>query len=131
MAARHGVHNFTVRPLKRALDSDDPTMLPASAPTNQRKPVRGPGSYGVYDLSTHGTKPRVEFDRPVYFAFDVFFFLRSDAPSVQYHSDTDAEVAHPFFEWPDRDSRRRRARVGSRARRFVTRKIQRRGRLPA
>ena len=125
MAARHGVHNFTVRPLKRAFHADDPTILPASAPPNQRKPVRGPGSYGVYDLSTHGTKPRVEFDRPVYFAFDVFFFLRNDAPSVQYHADTDAAVARPFFEWPDGDNRRRRVRMPRRAGRFVTRKIRR------
>ena len=125
MAARHGVHSFTVRPLKRAFNADDPTILPASAPPNQRKPVRGPGSYGVYDASMHGTKPRVEFDRPVYFAFDVFFFLRSDAPSVHYHSDTDDEVARPFFEWPDRDDRRRRVQMPRRAGRFVTRKFGR------
>jgi hypothetical protein len=125
MAARHGVHNFTVRPLKRAFRADDPTILAASAPLNQRKPVRGPGSYAVYDASIHGTKPRVEFDRPVYFAFDVCFFLRSDAPSVQYRADMDDAVARPFLEWPDGDDRRRRVPVPRRAGRFVTRRFGR------
>ena len=102
MAARNGVYDFTVRPLKRALDSNDPTILPASAPSNQRKPAQARGEYGLYDESIHGPKPLVKFDRPVYFAFDVFFFLRSDAPAVRYRVDTDDVVARPFLEWSGR-----------------------------
>ena len=120
MAERHGVYNFTVRPLKRAFNSDDPTILPASAPPNQRKPVRGPGAYGVYDETMHGPKPRVEFDRPVYFAFDVFFFLRSDAPSVRYRVDTDDAIARPFLKWPGGVDGHRRVQLRGRVRRFVT-----------
>jgi hypothetical protein len=103
MAARTGVYGCTVRPLKRAFGSDDPTILPISAPPNQRKPVRGIGAYGLYDEAIHGAKPVVVFDRPVYFAFDVFFLLRSDAPSVQYRVDTDEAEARPLLLWPDRD----------------------------
>jgi hypothetical protein len=123
MAARHGVYNFTVTPLKRAFDSDDPTILPASAPPNQRKPVRGPGSYGVYDATRYEPKPRVAFDRPVYFAFDMFFFLRSDAPSVHYRADTETAVARPFLEWSTgSDDRRVQARSGRRQLRRLVRR---------
>jgi hypothetical protein len=65
--------------------------------------VRGVGAYGLYDEASHGAKPLVVFDRPVYFAFDVFFILRSDAPSVRYRVDTDEAEARPFLLWPDRD----------------------------
>ncbi len=126
MAARNGVYDFTVRPLKRALDSYDPTILPASAPSNQRKPAQARGEYGLYDESIHGPKPLVEFDRPVYFAFDVFFFLRSDAPTVRYSVDTDDVVARPFLMWSDRRgsprSQRWRRAAGSAARRIGHRK---------
>src|SRR5260370_7914408 len=97
MAARNGVYDLAIRPLKRARDSGDPTILPDSAPPNQRKAERGPGAYGVYDEARHGPKEIIEFDRPVYFGFDLFFFLRGDAPTVEYHADTDPQVAHPFF----------------------------------
>jgi hypothetical protein len=124
MAARHGVYDVTIRPLMRAINSDDPTILPASAPPNQRKPVRGPGSYGVFDATLHGPKPSVEFDRPVYFAFDVFFFLRSDAPSVHYRVDPETAVARPFLEWSTgADDRRVQARPG---RRHLRRLVRRR-----
>jgi hypothetical protein len=102
MAARAGVHSFTVRALKRAVGSDDPTILPAGAPPNQHKRVRGPGTYGVYDAKTHGIKASVDFDRPVYFAHDAFFFLRADAPAVEYREDTDQAVARPHLVWPGR-----------------------------
>ena len=103
MATRIGVYQFAVQPVKRAFSSDDPTILPASAPANQRKPVRGPGAYGVYDATIHGLKQVVEFDRPVYYAFDLFFFLRGDAPTVEYRDSTDDAVARPFLLWPDRN----------------------------
>jgi SAM-dependent methyltransferase len=120
IAARSGVYDLTIRPLKRARGSDDPTILPASAPPNQRKTARGPGTYGVYDEAMHGRKESIEFDRPVYFGFDLFFFLRADAPTVQYHADTDDEVAHPFLVWTDRNRGRSRARFPRRARRLLT-----------
>jgi hypothetical protein len=78
MAARNGVDRVAVQPLKRASDADDPTLLPLSAPPNQRKAERGPGEYGAYDPALHGPKPHVSFDQPVYFAYDIFFFLRAD-----------------------------------------------------
>lgn len=102
MAARLGAYDFTVRPLMRASGSDDPTILPASASPGQRKPAQSRGEYGLYDEAIHGPKPIVEFDRPVYYAFDVFFFLRSDAPAVRYGVNTDEAVARPRLVWSDR-----------------------------
>jgi hypothetical protein len=111
MAARHGVDHVTIQPLKRASSSSDPTILPASAPPNQHKAERGPGEYGVYDAAIHGPKPHIEFDRPLYFAYDIFCFLSDDAPAVEYHADTDAEVARAFLVWPGRKPARRGLRL--------------------
>jgi hypothetical protein len=102
MAARNGVYDFTVRPLKRAYDADDPTILPASAPSGQRKKKEARTEYGLYEEGLHGAKPSVQFDRPVYFAFDMFFFLRSDAPEVRYHADTETTLARPSLVWSGR-----------------------------
>jgi hypothetical protein len=102
IATRLGVYDFTVRPLKRAFRSDDPTILPASAPPHQTKRTEKRDLYGVYEESVHGPKPMIEFDRPVYFAFDLFLFLRSDAPQVRYRRDTDYVVTRPFLSWSGR-----------------------------
>jgi hypothetical protein len=112
MAARHGVDRVTVQPLKRARSSDDPTILPASAPSGQHKRERGPGEYGVYDEAVHGPKPHVEFDRPLYFAYDIFFFVTGEgAPQLEYHADPETEVARPFLTWPGRPGARRGRRL--------------------
>jgi hypothetical protein len=107
MGARHGAYGVTVRPLKRAFNSEDPTILPASAPPGQRKPAQSRGEYGLYDETIHGAKPIVEFDRPVYFAFDMLFVLRSDGPSVHYRVDTDDAIARPSLEWSTRTAAHR------------------------
>jgi hypothetical protein len=125
MAERNHVYDFAVRPLMRAVDSGDPTILPLGAPPNQHKPVRGLGAYGVYDEAAHGPKPTIRFDRPVYFAFDVFFFLRHDAPVVRYPRDTETALARPFLEWGARDADPADATMRARARR-VTRGLRRR-----
>ncbi len=116
IAAANGVYNLSIRPKRRAHGSDDPTILPLSAPPNQHKSERAPGEHAVYDAEIHGAKPAVVFDRPVYFAFDLFLFLRSDAPTVDYQADTDGAGARPVLHWPDRAPRRRRglARRGER-----------------
>jgi len=119
MAERNHVYDFAVRPLKRAVDSDDPTMLPLDAPPNQRKSVRGLGAYGVYDEPVHGPKPHIVFDRPVYFAFDIFFFLRHDAPGVRYPRDTETALARPFLDWGTRDADPDGATLRGRARRAM------------
>src|SRR5258708_13697119 len=102
MATRNGVYRVAIRPLKRAFGSDDPTILPVSAPSNQHKVQGARGAYGLYEEAIHAAKPLLQFDRPAYFAFDVFFFVRSDAPAVRYHVDTDDAVARPFLVWSDR-----------------------------
>ena len=96
MAERNDVYDVTVRPLKRGVDSDDPTILPIDAPPNQRKPVREVGAYGVYDEAKHGPSRTFAFDRPVYFAFDIFFFLRADAPAVRYPRDSETASRDRF-----------------------------------
>jgi hypothetical protein len=51
----------------------------------------------------------------------VFFFLRRDAPAVQYRVDTDDAVARPFLDWSDRDDGRGIARLTRRARHLLSR----------
>jgi hypothetical protein len=128
MAEGNNVYDVMVRPLKRAVDSDDPTILPIDAPPNQRKPERGPGAYGVYDEAKHGPKPHVTFERPVYFAFDIFFFLRADAPAVRYPRDSETAVARPFLDWGGRDVDPASASLLGRARRFARARL---GRQPS
>jgi hypothetical protein len=106
MADRRGIGQVTVRGVKRALASDDPTILPRSAPSNQRKRPAERGEYGLYEPELHGVKPMITFDRPVYFAFDLFFFLTSAPPAVRYEDDPDDTLARPFVRWPDRGLRR-------------------------
>ncbi len=121
MAARRGVYDISVRPLVRAFDSDDPTILPAAASPNQRKRAEERGEYGVYEEARHGPKPFVEFDRPVYFAFDLFFFLHPDRPAIRYDAETDAARARPFTRWSRGDRRARWRPEG----RFRVRRVRR------
>jgi SAM-dependent methyltransferase len=96
MAERHGVFNLTVRPVKRAYDSSDPTILPLGAPSDQGKQIKDlTGSYGVYDEAKHGAKPAVTFDQPVYFAFDLIFVLANKVPVIRYPGDSEDSVARP------------------------------------
>ena len=111
MATRNGVYDLSVRPIKRAYTSDDPTILPAAAPPSQHRLVRGPDTYGLYDREIHGPKPFVEFDQPVYFAFDLFFFLRNDGPSVRYDVDTEEAAGRPHLDWPRAAAVRRGIRL--------------------
>jgi len=106
IATRRGIDEVFVRGVKRARASDDPTILPLSAPSNQRKPPDERGVYGLYDAAAHGAKPRVVFDRPVYFAFDLFFFVGTNRPSVRYDDDPEDALARPFVRWNDRGLRR-------------------------
>lgn len=48
-----------------AIDSDDPAMLPISAPPNQH----------AYDADRHGRKPCIVFPRPIYGQIDLFVAL--------------------------------------------------------
>jgi methyltransferase family protein len=124
MAARLGVYNFSVHPVRRASSSADATILPIGAPPNQRKQVRN--AYGLYDLAAHGPKPSVSFDRPVYFAFDIFFFLGDQIPSIHYPVDPDREVTRPSLTWhAGTDHRRPGSQAAARGRRAVRRLVAR------
>jgi hypothetical protein len=112
MATRREIDNVSVRGVKRAPASDDRTILPLAAPANQKKRATERGVYGLYEPELHGVKPMVTFDRPVYFAFDLFFFLTSAPPTVRYEDDPDDTLARPFVRWPDQPKRRLFRRSG-------------------
>ena len=107
MAGRRGV-DISERGVKRALASDDPTILPLTAPPSQRKRPSIRGEYGLYEPELHGAKPMVTFDRPVYFAYDLFFFLPGTPPTVRYDDDPEGTLARPFVHPSARKRRFRR-----------------------
>jgi hypothetical protein len=98
MAARLGQYHLEIRPVNRALDAADTTILPLAAPSHQtRSDPEGPG---VYDIARHGSKPSVTFDRPVYFAYDLCIFTGHDRPQMTYLFDPERDAGRPFFTWP-------------------------------
>ena len=97
IAARRGVHGVDVRPVMRALDSADRTILPLDAPPDQHKHAWD--ERAVYDETVHGPKPVVAFELPVYFAFDVFFYVSDQRPSIHYARDAERELARPSVSW--------------------------------
>jgi hypothetical protein len=99
MAARRGIHRVDVQGIKRAFASDDPTILPVTAPPGQKKRAEERGEYGLYEEALHGPKPSVGFDRPVYFAYDLFFFVGDEGMAITYHDDPDDTLARPFVQW--------------------------------
>lgn len=64
---RLGLEQYYLSFQKPALTSDDPCILPLSAPRNQHE----------YDPKAHGPKPFISFPRPIYGQIDVFVALRS------------------------------------------------------
>lgn len=111
MAERNGVFNVVVRPVKRAYDSSDPTILPIDAPPDQGKQIKDlTGSYGVYDAAKHGPKAVVTFEQPVYFAFDLIFVLTNKVPVIRYPGDSEDSVARPSVVWDGESDRSRTLR---------------------
>jgi hypothetical protein len=106
MAERRGIDGVEVRGVKRAFTSDDPTILPLATPPDQHKHADERTEYGLYDMAQHGAKPSVAFDRPVYFAFDLFFFVGANQPSIRYDDDPEDALARPFVRWNGRGRRR-------------------------
>jgi len=106
MAQRRRIDAVEVRGVKRACTSDDPTILPLAGPPDQHKHADERGAYGLYDAAIHGAKPSVVFDRPVYFGFDLFFFVGANPPTVRYDDDPEDTLARPFVRWNDRGGRR-------------------------
>ena len=106
MAEQRGIDRMEVRGVKRAHNSDDPTLLPLAAPPSQHKHADERTEYGLYDAAVHGAKPSVVFDRPVYFAFDVFFLVGANPPSIRYDDDPEDALARPFVRWNGRGRRR-------------------------
>ncbi len=103
MANRIGVYRMIVNPIRRAVDSNDPTILPLNAPPNQFRVDRsvGAANTGAYDPTRHDPKPLVTFDRPVYFAFDVILVTGPQLPHLEYPADPEISGRRPRFRWPD------------------------------
>src|SRR5690606_19700415 len=63
--ARLGLVHYCVINRKPILSTDDPVVIPLSAPIN------------THEYSEKlGSKPKVKFDRPIYGQFDIFVTLR-------------------------------------------------------
>ena len=63
---RLGLRQFFIRPVKPVPDSSHPSVLPVSAPPNQKE----------YDPESHPAKPSLEFPRPLWRAQEIFVALR-------------------------------------------------------
>jgi hypothetical protein len=124
MGARAGVHRAVVVPVRRAIDSMDPTILPVDAPPGQTRTDRA--GYGVYDEERHGPKSRVPFDRPIYFAYDIFLIVRAGLPTIQYRADPETSAARAVVTWHEASSRARLVRPARRAVGRVVRPMRRR-----
>lgn len=123
MAQRAGAYRAIVTPVMRAVDTDDPTILPLDAPPNQHR--RDRDIYGVYDPEQHGPKPRCRFERPVYFAFDLFVVIAPRLPVIRYRSDPETTQARAVVSWPQ-PRRRERLPAGLRTRLYrATRPLRR------
>lgn len=92
-----GVSRFEVRPVLRITDSDDLCVLPLDAPPDQTR--LHPEAPGVYDRRLHGPKPSVPFDRPVWYAFDLFLVVGDGDPVIEYPSDPATGTARPRVRW--------------------------------
>ena len=70
-----------------ATSSDDPTILPASAPIDSFE----------YDEATHGPKTQRAFDRPVHYAIDLFVPARraGNRIALDYAADPRGSRRHP------------------------------------
>jgi SAM-dependent methyltransferase len=90
-AARHAFGDvpFQCHPCKAMWSTDEPALLPLSAPNNQHE----------YDAAVHGAKPRSGFERPVYAAYDLVWQLHPDLqPSLRY-ADRIGTDRRPEFGW--------------------------------
>lgn len=76
---------YVFQPVRKADDSEDPTILPVEAPRDQHE----------YE-PTHGPKPYVEFDKPVYEAFDIVALTAPGRVELRYRSHPDESLAQPF-----------------------------------
>ena len=99
MAFDLGVYRILVQPVQRALDSDDPTLLPLSAPRDQRR--RQAGDPGVYDPERHDPKPHVALVEPVYFAFDILLVTGERMGWFEYPGDPEVGPERPRIHFYD------------------------------
>ncbi len=111
MATRLGVYRLLVSPVVRTTDAGDPSLLPLSAPSNQRRRDKR-RHVAVYDAQRHGPKPHVTFDRPVYHAYDVFLVLTPQLPKILYPRGSERSPERPTVLWPDEPALRRWRRAG-------------------
>ena len=87
-----GIYNVKVVPVYKIKDSNDSKILPLSAPIDQHD----------YDESAHGKKPKVSFDRDVYYAFDIIATMPGKdtrMPTLEY-KDRMNQTRHPKFKHP-------------------------------
>lgn len=99
MANRAGCYRIAILPVMRATGADDSTILPIDAPPDQRKVDRA--GFGAYVAERHGPKPDVTFDRPVYFAYDVFMVTGDGWPQITYSADPEWNPVRPSVRWLD------------------------------
>jgi SAM-dependent methyltransferase len=103
IANRLGVYRIRIEPVRRYHDSTHTEVLPLSAAPNQSYTVPQPRwddtDNGVYFGLRHGPKPEVVFERPVYFAFDIFFLVGPGEPKLRYRHDPEVHAGRPYVEW--------------------------------
>lgn len=86
MCQRLPISGWLLHPVRAAVDSYDVTILPRDTPSDQHD----------YDETIHGAKTYVDFDRTVYYAWDLVLLLRPEAPvRLEYLTDPEFSDRRP------------------------------------
>lgn len=111
---------MVTKPVRRAVDSGDSTILPLDAPPDTRH----------YDANLHGDKPDISFDRDVWYAYDIQVATNGRQPSIEYDGSTDRDARPPRVSFVGRPPTPRGARYHARRFRLAgeMRRVAARGR---
>jgi hypothetical protein len=86
MATRLGIDRVEVHPVGLIRDTTDPEIVPLGTPKNDL----------TYDPEKHGPRPYVEFDREVFYAYDLLFHLaRRPSVRLRYKRDPITDRSKP------------------------------------
>lgn len=88
MATRLGIDRMEIHPVGLMTNSTDPEIVPLGTPKNDL----------TYDPARHASRPVIEFDREVFYAFDILFHL-TRRPSVRlvYEGDPFLDRKRPIL----------------------------------
>jgi hypothetical protein len=89
---RLGLIEYAIFPRGLMIDASDDQIVPLSAPSNTKK----------YDLSLHGPKPNVRFDRPIFGQYDIFIRINNGIGDAEWERTIWTDVSEDAPSWASR-----------------------------